>query len=72
MCRGIAFAGLIGGFLVASGTNAPTSYSPAGLIFVAVLAGLFSPIFVAGLAPAADAIFRTTELDRARERSTPR
>src|SRR5439155_18482726 len=43
----IAFAGLIGGFLVASGTKAPSSYSPAGLLFIAVLAGLFSPNFIA-------------------------
>jgi hypothetical protein len=60
----IAFAGLIGGFLVASGTKAPSSYSPAGLLFVAVLAGLFSPNFIAGLARAADAIFGKTQPER--------
>ncbi len=60
----IAFAGLVGGFLVASGQNAPTSYSPAGLIFVAVLAGMFSPNFVASLARAADAIFGKTQPQR--------
>jgi hypothetical protein len=60
----IAFAGLIGGFLVASGTKAPSSYSPAGLLFVAVLAGLFSPNFIGGLARAADAIFGKTQPER--------
>ena len=60
----IAFAGLIGGFLVASGTKAPSSYSPAGLLFIAVLAGLFSPNFIAGLARAADAIFGKTQPER--------
>ena len=53
----IAFAGLVGGFIVASGTKAPT-YSPAGLLFIAVLAGMFSPNFIASLARAADGILR--------------
>jgi hypothetical protein len=60
----IAFAGLIGGFLLASGTKAPSSYSPAGLLFVALLVGLFSPNFIAGLARAADAIFGKTQPER--------
>jgi hypothetical protein len=57
----IAFAGLVGGFIVASGTKSPT-YSPAGLLFIAVLAGMFSPNFIASLARAADAIFGNTRL----------
>jgi hypothetical protein len=52
----VAFAGLVGGFLVASGSSSPT-YSPAGLLFVAALAGMFAPNFIASLARAADAIF---------------
>src|SRR5215212_2786735 len=38
----VAFAVRIGGFLVASGSRAP-SYSPAGLLFVAALAGCSHP-----------------------------
>jgi hypothetical protein len=52
----VAFAGLVGGFLVASGSRSP-SYSPAGLLFVAALAGMFAPNFIAALSRAADAIF---------------
>jgi hypothetical protein len=55
----VAFAGLVGGFLVASGSSSP-SYSPAGLLFVAALAGMFAPNFIASLARAADAIFGKT------------
>jgi hypothetical protein len=55
----VAFAGLVGGFLVASGSSSPT-YSPAGLLFVAALAGMFAPNFIASLARAADAIFGNT------------
>jgi hypothetical protein len=55
----VAFAGLVGGFLVASGSSSPT-YSPAGLLFVAALAGMFAPNFIASLARAADAIFGKT------------
>jgi hypothetical protein len=54
----VAFAGLIGGFLVASGSRSP-SYSPTGLLFVAALAGMFAPNFIAALSRAADAIFGT-------------
>jgi hypothetical protein len=57
----IAFAGLVGGFIVASGTKSAT-YSPAGLLFIAVLAGMFSPNFIASLARAADAIFGKSNL----------
>jgi hypothetical protein len=56
----VAFAGLVGGFLIASGSDNP-SYSPAGLIFVAALAGMFAPNFIASLARAADAIFGKTQ-----------
>jgi hypothetical protein len=52
----VSFAALVGGFLVASGSSS-TSYSPAGLLFVSALAGMFAPNFVASLARAADAIF---------------
>jgi hypothetical protein len=52
----VAFAGLVGGFLLASGSSSP-SYSPTGLLFVAVLAGMFAPNFIGSLARAADAIF---------------
>jgi hypothetical protein len=55
----VAFAGLVGGFLVASGSSSPT-YSPAGLLFIAALAGMFAPNFIASLARAADAIFGKT------------
>jgi hypothetical protein len=55
----VVFAGLVGGFLVASGSSSPT-YSPAGLLFVAALAGMFAPNFIASLARAADAIFGKT------------
>jgi hypothetical protein len=55
----VAFAGLVGGFLIASGSDSP-SYSPAGLFFVAALAGMFAPNFIASLARAADAIFGKT------------
>jgi hypothetical protein len=66
----VAFAGLVGGFLIASGSDTP-SYSPAGLIFVAALAGMFAPNFIASLARAADAIFGKTRQppDRTVERS---
>lgn len=56
----VAFAGLVGGFLIASGSDNP-SYSPAGLLFVAALAGMFAPNFIASLARAADAIFGKTQ-----------
>jgi hypothetical protein len=65
----VAFAGLVGGFLVASGSSSPT-YSPAGLMFVAALAGMFAPNFIASLARAADAIFgKTSEPPPAASRS---
>lgn len=66
----VSFAGLVGGFLVASGSENPT-YSPAGLIFVAALAGMFAPNFVASLARAADAIFGKTRLSPERTRLSP-
>jgi hypothetical protein len=55
----VAFAGFVGGFLVASGSSSP-SYSPTGLLFIAALAGMFAPNFIAALARAADAIFGKT------------
>jgi hypothetical protein len=51
-----AFSGIVGGFLVASGSNSP-SYSPTGLFFVAFLAGLFAENFIAALGRAATALF---------------
>jgi hypothetical protein len=66
----IAFAGLISGFLVASGAKSAT-YSPAGLLFVAVLAGMFSPNFISALARAADAIFGKTDQPPTRSLSAP-
>ena len=68
----VAFAGLVGGFLVASGSSSPT-YSPAGLLFVAALAGMFAPNFIASLARAADAIFgKTSEPPPPASRPAPR
>jgi hypothetical protein len=55
----VAFAGFVGGFLVATGSSSP-SYSPAGLLFISALAGMFAPNFIASLARAADAIFGKT------------
>ena len=55
----VAFAGFVGGFLVASGSSSP-SYSPTGLLFIAALAGMFAPNFIAALSRAADAIFGKT------------
>lgn len=55
----VAFAGFVGGFLVASGSRSP-SYSPAGLLFIAALAGMFAPNFIAALSRAADALFGKT------------
>jgi|RhiMethySRZTD1v2_1073278.scaffolds.fasta_scaffold35403_5 hypothetical protein len=55
----VAFAGFVGGFLVASGSSSPT-YSPPGLLFIAALAGMFAPNFIAALSRAADAIFGKT------------
>jgi hypothetical protein len=64
----VSFAGLVGGFLVASGSGSPR-YSPAGLLFVAALAGMFAPNFIAALSRAADAIFGKTGEPPAAERS---
>jgi hypothetical protein len=61
----VSFAGLVGGFLVASGSENPT-YSPAGLAFVGALAGMFAPNFIASLARAADAIFGKTQISAGR------
>ena len=58
--RAVIAAGLVGGFLIASGTKS-TSYSPIGLFFVAMLSGMFSPNFISSLARAADAIFGKTD-----------
>jgi hypothetical protein len=52
----VSFAGLVSGFLVASGSGS-AEYSPTGLLFIAGLAGLFAPNFIGSLARAADAIF---------------
>ena len=62
----VAFAGFVGGFLVATGSSSP-SYSPAGLLFISALAGMFAPNFIASLARAADAIFGKTGEPPARE-----
>jgi hypothetical protein len=64
----VSFAGLVGGFLVASGSGSP-DYSPTGLLFVASLAGMFAPNFIAALSRAADAIFGKTSEPPAPERS---
>ena len=55
----IVFAGVVGGFLVAS-TETGT-YSAPALIFVAFLGGFFSNKFFERLAAAADALFGTQE-----------
>jgi hypothetical protein len=51
-----AFAGVAGGFLVATGAEA-VDYSPAGLLFIAFLAGLFAESFIRALSRAANALF---------------
>jgi nitrate/nitrite transporter NarK len=55
-----AFAGTVGGFLVATGDSSQ-DYSPAGLLFVAFLAGLFAESFISALARGADALFGTAK-----------
>jgi hypothetical protein len=42
----IVYAGFIGGFLIST-TKAPESFSPQGMVFIAVLAGLFAKTFLA-------------------------
>ena len=60
-----AFAGVVGGFLVATGAQA-ADYSPAGLLFIAFLAGLFAESFIKALSRAADALFGTGSRDSTR------
>jgi hypothetical protein len=50
------FAGVTGGFLLASGEQEPT-YSQPGLVFLSFLAGFFAETFLRRLASAADALF---------------
>jgi hypothetical protein len=64
-----AFAGVVGGFLVARGSDKPT-YSPTGLLFVAFLAGLFADNFIQALQRAADALFGTTSGPQPPQRGT--
>jgi len=63
----VAFAGAVGGFIIASGGN-NADYSPTGILFIAVLAGMFAENFIAGLARGADAIFGTTGSQDAKRR----
>jgi hypothetical protein len=42
----IVYAGFIGGFLIST-TKAPETFSPQGLVFIAVLSGLFAKTFLA-------------------------
>lgn len=68
----VVFAGVVGGFLVATSANA--SYSPAALVFLAFLGGFFSGRFLRRLSAAADVLFAaeapssTGERERGRER----
>jgi hypothetical protein len=55
----ITFAGVVGGFLVASSASA--SYSCAALVFIAFLGGFFSAKFLRRLGAAADALFGTEQ-----------
>lgn len=43
----IVYAGFVGGFLIATTTNAPTHFSPQGIVFASVLSGLFAKTFLA-------------------------
>lgn len=42
----IVYAGFVGGFLIST-TKAPETFSPQGMVFIAVLAGLFAKTFLA-------------------------
>jgi hypothetical protein len=53
----VVFAGVVGGFLVASADTG--TYSPAALIFIAFLGGVFSAKFLERLSAASDALFGT-------------
>jgi hypothetical protein len=44
----LLFAGFVGGFLIAT-TQTPKQFSPAGLLFLSLLSGLFAKTFVARL-----------------------
>jgi formate hydrogenlyase subunit 3/multisubunit Na+/H+ antiporter MnhD subunit len=44
----LLFAGFVGGFLIAT-TETPQKFSPAGLLFLSLLSGLFAKTFVARL-----------------------
>lgn len=61
-----AFAGVAGGFLVATGAQA-ADYSPTGLLFVAFLAGLFAESFIKALSRASDALFGTASPESPRQ-----
>jgi hypothetical protein len=61
-----AFAGVAGGFLVATGAQ-EADYSPTGLLFIAFLAGLFAESFIKALSRAADALFATGSTDSTRQ-----
>jgi hypothetical protein len=64
----VVFAGVVGGFLVASaGTG---TYSPAALIFIAFLGGFFSNKFFERLSAASDALFGTEERSRGGDRAS--
>jgi hypothetical protein len=55
-CGFVVFAGVVGGFLLASGTEADT-YSAPGMLFLAFLAGIFSRHFLNRLKASAEALF---------------
>jgi hypothetical protein len=66
----IVFAGIVGGFLVAS-TNTG-NYIPHGAIFTAFLGGVFSSKFFQRLSAASDGRFSTQDRQQQREPQPPR
>jgi hypothetical protein len=50
----VAYAGVVGGFLIATSTQ-PKSFSPQGILFFALLAGLFAKTFLHRM----DIVFKT-------------
>jgi nitrate/nitrite transporter NarK len=59
-CGFVVFAGVVGGFLLASGTQTET-YSAPGLLFLAFIAGIFSSHFLRRLKVSAEALFGEDE-----------
>jgi hypothetical protein len=66
----VVFAGVVGGFLVASADTG--TYSPAALIFIAFLGGFFSNKFFERLSAASDALFGTQERTEGGDRASGR